>query len=276
MIYDSIIVRCGEMFLKKGHLPYFENKLLQNSKAITGISAITRLRGRLILPYFSHHSSLRRVFGISSYSLASAAEKSLDAIQEAVAKVLHEKPATTFKIETIRSDKTFPLESRQVNIAVGQYIEKTTAWQCEFNTPDVLVKIEINRKGAFIFTETIPGPGGLPVGTAGKVHLLLDDEADLLAGLLMMKRGCDVIPIGVGKEPEISLLQKFSAKKIKNVIIENEKELQDYIEKNNISVVVTGETFEKREKCFTTILVFRPLIAYTQGEIHKLLSLFSG
>lgn len=269
MLYDSIIVRYGEMFLKSGNLYYFENKLLQNTKAIAGLSTIMKLRGRLILPYFPDHHTLRRVFGISSYSPALKAEKTLKAIQAAVAIALKERPITTFKIETIRSDKTFPLESRAVNIQVGQYIEKTTAWQCDFNAPKILVKIEINRKGAYVFTEVIPGLGGLPVGTAGKVHVLVENDADMLAGLLMMKRGCEVLLLMVGKEKDISLLQKFSPKEIKKIKLKNNSELSDYIEKNKISVLVTGENFEQRKEFPEELMVLRPLIGYTQKGIQE-------
>jgi len=267
MMPDSIIVRCGEMFLKGGNLPYFENKLLQNTRAITGISAVTKLRGRLILPYFPHHSSLRRVFGISSYSPAVKAEKTVEGLQTTALTMLGGKPGT-FKVETRRSDKRFPLTSPQINKEVGQYIEASTKWQFDFVHPKIMVCIEINNGGAYLYTEIVAGAGGLPVGTAGKVYLLLENESDVLAGILMMKRGCDIIPIGVGKEPEISLLQRFSPKKIKTIVVGNTKELQDYIKKNNISVIVTGEAFEtKKER--KEIMVLRPLIGYTKGQIRE-------
>ena len=269
MAYDSIMVRYGEMFLKSGNLYYFERRLLQNIRAMTGLATIIKTRGRLLLPYFPGHRSLVRIFGISSYCLAHKAEKSLDAIREAVVKALQEKPTTTFKIKTIRSDKTFPLESRQVNIAVGQYIEKTTAWQCEFNAPAVMVRIEINRKGAYIFTESIPGIGGLPVGTAGKVHLLLENDADLLAGLLMMKRGCEIIPLCIGKEKDVSLLQKFSAKKIPSIIFKKKSELPRYLQQQKNPLLVIGENFEKRKKYDLQIVIFRPLIAYIPQQITE-------
>lgn len=269
MLYESIIVRYGEMFLKAGNLPYFENKLLQNVKALTGTTAIIKTRGRLILPYFSGHSRLRRVFGISSYSPAYRAGKNLEAIQRAVTTLLGGKSATTFKIETTRSDKTFPLESREVNRKVGEHIEETTAWKCDFHNPQLWVKIEINQKGAYIFTEVIPGLGGLPVGTAGKVPVLIENDTDILAGILMMKRGCEVIPLVIGKENSISLLQQFSPKKIEIIRFENEPELQQHLREHNFPLLVTGENLEQKKEYPAGIMVLRPLVGYAGEEIKR-------
>lgn len=274
MAYDTIIMRCGEMFLKTGHLAQFEGKLIYNLKSMAGLLLVVKARGRLLVPYFSNHEMLQRIFGISSYSLALRSEKNMEAIQQAVLAVLKGKSATTFKIETIRSDKTFPLDSRAVNLAVGQFIEKTTAWQCDFHAPQVLVKIEINRKGAYIFTDTIPGAGGLPVGTAGKVAALIENDADILAGLLMMKRGCTIIPLMRGEEKDISLLQKFSPTKIKVIRLKDESELRQYVQQYRVPVVVTGENFENKAGRFTEIRNFKPLIGYGKEEISEQLQKF--
>lgn len=268
MAYDSIIVRCGEMFLKGGNLPYFENKLLQNTKIMTGIPAITKLRGRLLLPYFPTHSSLRRVFGISSYSPAFKAEKSLEGLQKTALTMLSGKSGT-FKIETRRSDKRFPLTSPQISKEVGQYLEANTKRQFDFAHPNILINIEINNRGAYLYTEIVAGAGGLPVGTAGKIHLLLETKEDILAGILMMKRGCTVIPLSIGPEKDINLLQKFSAQKIAPILFKNKLELHKYIQEKNILFLVTGENFEQRKDRFADTIIFRPLIAYTWEEIRK-------
>lgn len=271
---DSIIVRCGEMFLKGGNLPYFENKLLQNTRAITGISSITKLRGRLLLPYFPTHSSLRRIFGISSYSPAFKAEKTLEGLQKTALTMLGGKSGT-FKIETRRSDKRFPLTSPQISKEVGKYIEANTKWQFDFLNPQIMLYIEINNQGAYLYTEIVAGAGGLPVGTAGKIHLLLETEADILAGILMMKRGCTVIPLCVGNENNITLVQKFSAQKITPILFKNKLELKKYVREKNINFLVNGENFEKRKGYLKDIVVFKPLIAYTKKEIRDELLFFS-
>ena len=268
MMYDSIIVRCGEMFLKGGNLPYFETKLLQNTRAITGISMIMKTRGRLILSYFPNHHSLRRIFGISSYSLAVKAEKNLEGIQKTVLTVLDGKPGT-FKIETRRSDKRFPLTSPQISAEVGKYIEAKTKWQFNFAHPDVMIYIEINNRGAYLYTEMIAGLGGLPVGTAGKVHLIVKSDVDILAGVLMMKRGCTIIPLCIGEENDIALLQKFSAQKIRIISLKNKSELNQYIQEKNILLLVSGQTFEERKESPAGVIMFRPLVAYTGEEIRK-------
>ena len=84
-----------------------------------------------------------------------------------------------------------------------------------FANPAVMIYLEINNRGAYIYTEIVAGAGGLPVGTAGKTNVRIETEADVLAGILMMKRGCTIIPLCIDKWNNLELLQKFSAQEMK-------------------------------------------------------------
>lgn len=252
---NCIIVRYGESFLKGKNRGLFEQKLVTNISALTGHKGIHRLQGRLIAPYFNNHQTLQRVFGLTSYSPAVKVEKRMESIQSFALQLLNN-GRRTFRIETRRSDKTFPLASPEINKLVGIFIEAHSSLEFSFRAPDTTLFIEINQDGAYLFTETVPCFGGLPTGVGGKVHLLLEHQTDLLAGILMMKRGCTLIPVCVGKEMDTSLLQKFSPQNIKK--------------STSIpfgAVAVSGETFESRRK--HPGLVFKPLIAYTQEQIDN-------
>ncbi len=265
MEYDTVLVRYGELFLKGGNIYYFERRLRENIKSMTGVLP-AMVRGRMILPYFQDHHALCRVFGIASYSPAYRVDKNIESIQKKAIAVLEGKSGT-FKVDTKRSDKRFPLLSPQINRQVGQYIEEHTSLRFQFAAPDMTLYIEINNAGVYLYTEIVSGLGGLPVGTAGKVQVVMESEADLLAGLLMMKRGCEIIALVVGKV-DIGLLQKFSPKAMKPMVFEKEKYLQRHILEKNISFIITGETLETK-KDGKGILILRPLIVYTREQIRE-------
>jgi len=260
MEYDSILLRYGEIFLKGKNKFKFENKLIDNIKKITFIKKIKNIRSRLIIDYFPKHDLLKKVFGLTSYSLAIKVEKDIDKIKKVALKSI-KRMEGSFKVETKRSDKRFPIKSPDVNIEVGSYIEENSKLEFKLKNPDNILFIEINQDGAYLYSEVIKCHGGLPAGVEGKVAILLENENSLLAALLMMKRGCDVIPV-TRKEFNISLLQEYSAKKIEL------KEVKDFSELNNY-ILVSGQTFENYQDYKLNEITLRPLIAYSEEEIKK-------
>ena len=121
--------------------------------------------------------------------------------------------------------------------------------------PNTTLGVEINQDGVYLFLEKIPCHGGVPTGIEGKVFLLLENDASILAGLLMMKRGCHLILIPQ-KNLDYSLLQHYSPIHLKT---------QEKVDDNTI-LVVSSQTFSEYIK-LNHPLVFRPLIAFTSAEI---------
>ncbi len=256
---DTLLLRYGELFLKGRNRPSFERQLRQNIERMTG-KKVHSTRGRLLLEYFPEHRQLQRVFGLISYSPAWRVEKDIEKIKEKTLEAATSFSGT-FKIETKRSDKTFPLTSFQVNAAVGQYIEQNTALSADYKNPRHTLHLEINQEAVYLFTEIVPGPGGLPVGSSGTVQLLVENEASILAGLLMMKRGCSLLPISK-KSKDLSLLQQFSSRPLP---------VSGQVLPGN--VLVTGETFPRKKQHAEFTL--HPLIAYTASQIRRELATFS-
>jgi tRNA uracil 4-sulfurtransferase len=244
MEYTYLIIRYGELFLKGKNRGYFENKLISNIKKITSIN-VKKTQARLLSSYNSEHSKLKRVFGLISYSPAIFVNK--DEIKEKSLLFVKEKVGK-FKVETKRSDKRYPMKSPDISRMIGEYIEDNSSLTFDINSSYVL-HIEINQEGVFIFDTTYPCLGGLPTSVEGTVSVVLENEASLLAGILMMKRGCNLNIIGDG---DISLLQKFSPSTLK----ENDK-----------GIKVVGDTFETLKKYSSMVL--RPLIAYSKKEIKE-------
>jgi len=293
MYYNNLLLRLGEIFLKGKNRSLFENKLVDNVKKITGIEDVKKLRGRLVINYFPNHYLLKRVFGLVSYSPVIKVEKDVEKIKKNVLKVLNDyfdkelnTKLKTFKIETKRSDKSFPIKSPEMNVLVGKYVEENSNFEFDFNKPSVNLGIEINQDATYLFLETISCFGGLPTGVEGKVLLLVEHEASLLAGLLFMKRGCTILPVAfAGKnehsnkinheEIDVSLLQKYSPHRLKLKVVKDSFELEKFAKENKIEVLVSSQTFENYKEYSTSLLVFRPLIAFSEKEIKEKLEKFS-
>ena len=266
MIYDWIIVRYGEIFLKGNNRPIFESKLMQNITAMTG-QRVKKLQSRLMMPYFQEHSRLRRVFGLVSYSPSIKAEKNLEEIKKKTLQLIADKKGT-FRVDTQRSDKKFPGKSPEINREIGKYIEDNTQLVFSLHDPQITINLEINQEGAYLFLDTISCPGGIPTGVEGKVLLLIENEASILAGILMMKRGCSIIPVSF-KAADISLLQRYSPEKINLVLIKNETELERIATGHECSVLASGQNFNKYKKYPFSLLALRPLISYSDERINE-------
>lgn len=271
MVMTDLLLRQGELFLKGGNIATFERRLAANVEKICGVKIAQKLRGRLILPYFPEHQKLKQIFGLVSYSPALKVEKDLESIKAAALALVREKKWDGFfRVETKRSAKDFSFPSLQINKEVGEYIINQTKLDYAAKTEKVL-HLEINAEGAFLYLEIIHCFGGLPVGTSGKINLLIENKASFLAGLLFLKRGCELNMIYPQKEPVnkfqeyLSLLQEYSPFKIKT---------RNFSLAELKGMIVSGQNFENYSSYDFSGEVFRPLIAYSEEEIRKELNSF--
>ena len=201
---EAILVRYAEIFLKGANFGFFEKLLVDNlRRAATPTGArVQRLHGRvLVVPPPGEAgrtmARLERVFGVASLSPVRLVARTLDAIREAaVAEArarIADRSRPTFKVETRRSDKRFQPTSPEVSRLVGAAIVEATGLPVDVHHPECTVGIEIGHEHAFVYARVVEGPGGLPVGTSGKVDLLLSGGIDSpVAGWMMMRRGCQV------------------------------------------------------------------------------------
>lgn len=262
--YDHILIRVGEIFLKGKNRNRFESKLVSNIRKICGLE-VTKKRFRLITPYFEGHQCLKKVFGITSYSLSIKVDKNIEDIKTKSLMILQGKTGK-FKVNTKRSDKSFLLKSPEINSIIGKEIEEKTNLEVDYKNPDIILNIELNQDGAFLFFETIPCFGGLPVGVEGNVLLLIENEASLLAGIMFMKRGCNIFPFAF-ENKNIDLLNKYSSQKLNLRVVNNIKDIETFSEEKKIDVLISGNNFSNYNKLNTNLMIFRPLIAYSDQEI---------
>jgi len=108
----------------------------------------------------------------------------------------------SFKVETNRADKRFPLTSPEISAEIGHHVQEATGWRVDLTHPDLVIHVELLFEEAFFYMDRVPGIGGLPVGASGTVGLLLSGGIDSpVAGYFALKRGCQVIPIHFHSEP---------------------------------------------------------------------------
>ncbi len=145
-------------------------------------------------------SAFSRIFGIASVSPVERVPSDLGAIRaEALALAMRMEldPSKSFRVQTRRADKSFPHISPEVNRLVGETIHSAAKARVDLSDEaDVTVGVEIRSEGTLVYGQVIPGPGGLPLGSQGRVFVLLSGGIDSpVAAWLMMRRGCGVIPL---------------------------------------------------------------------------------
>lgn len=188
------LVRYGEVFLKSEPVrKRFEDQLIANIKSAIPRARIERRRGRIIIEA-EDGSALSKIFGIVSYSPVQAVEPKISTMEKAVVSFV--KKGKTFALRVNRPNKKFPLTSQEIAMKLGSAVVKATGNKVDLSNPETEVFVEVFEDVAFLFTETVKGPGGLPLGVSGRLLLLNKDQDSERAGWMMMKRGCTLDVLG--------------------------------------------------------------------------------
>ena len=196
-------VHYAEVGLKGKNRIFFEKRLISNIKVAlrgTGYTEVKRLHDRILVRLGINadiseiKKRLQQVMGIAYFELACSTERDITAIKETALQQIRGLTYRSLKVETRRTDKTFPLTSPQISAEVGGYLIEKTGARADMHNPDVVCWIKITQKNAYISTEKIPGIGGLPVGVSGKVLVMLSGGIDSpVAAWQMIKRGAKAV-----------------------------------------------------------------------------------
>lgn len=189
------VVHYGEVGIKGKNREFFERKLIETIKRATGVK-VRRKYGRIEVEYREGlESRLSKIPGIRYFGVGFKTDLDLESIKKAALEVLPDN-FETFKVDTSRSNKSFPMNSVEVNRKVGAFIVENTGKKVDLTNPDVTVWIEICEKEAYVYSKRYEGIGGLPVGVAGRVVALISGGIDSpVAAFMAMKRGCEVVAV---------------------------------------------------------------------------------
>jgi thiamine biosynthesis protein ThiI len=206
---EIILLKLGELVLKGLNRKQFEDRLLHDiSRRLKELGPF-RVSSRQSTVYVEPlspdcdleeaFSRMQTVFGIVSVSRAAACEKSLEAITETAREYLRDQllRSKSFKVESKRADKTFPMTSIELSQAVGGALHNAfPELTVDVHNPALTVSVEVREAAAYIHAGGIPGAGGLPVGVSGKAVSLLSGGIDSpVAAFLMAKRGLALLPV---------------------------------------------------------------------------------
>ena len=203
-MFTAFLIKYAEIGVKGKNRYLFEDALVQQMKyalkKCEGQFKIHKTQGRIFVDALTEFDfdevveRLRRVFGISGicpvvYVEDEGFEKLCDTVIKYIDDVYPDKNKT-FKVVSRRTRKNYPKESMQINMDMGEAILNAyPEMKVDVHHPDIMLNIEVREK-IYIYSEIIPGPGGMPVGTGGKAMLLLSGGIDSpVAGYMIAKRG---------------------------------------------------------------------------------------
>ena len=209
-----ILIKYGELSTKKGNRNFFINTLYNNVKSKLGMYdvSINKDRAKMTIKFRDEDLDdivkiVGKVFGIHTFNIAYLCDSDEDAIKSTVMEVVSNTNFNTFKVDTKRSDKRFPIHSGDLNRILGGMILKNVPnIKVDVHNPDLLLKVEIRVDGTYIYYNSFNGSGGYPVGTQPKGMLMLSGGIDSpVAGYLAMKRGIVIDAVYFEAIPHTSL-----------------------------------------------------------------------
>ncbi|MBR4692090.1 MAG: tRNA 4-thiouridine(8) synthase ThiI [Oscillospiraceae bacterium] len=219
---DMILLKPGELVLKGLNRHFFEDRLRANvARRLRSLGPfrITSVQSTVYVEPLSDEidmeEAFRRcheIFGVIAVCRAAACPKEKEAIARTAVEYLHEQlsAAKSFKVESKRSDKTFPMTSIQLSQYVGGAIgDAFPELPADMHHPDLEVNVEIREQAAYVHAGGEPGAGGLPVGTCGRAVSLLSGGIDSpVATWMIARRGVQIIPVHFFSFPYTSELAK--------------------------------------------------------------------
>ncbi|MCY4440132.1 MAG: tRNA 4-thiouridine(8) synthase ThiI [Deltaproteobacteria bacterium] len=235
----SALVRYHEIALKRGNRAYFVEHLKKNlSTALRGmgLKEIRNASGRLLLN-FNHDvppdeliDRLGRVFGIANFSLVERTDAAMPALAAHVLEALEGQSFDSFRVETRRVDKRFPLTSNDINRELGALVQAHSGARVDLNRPELTVSVEILPSSAFVSLRRIRGPGGLPVGASGRLVSLISGGIDSpVASYRMMQRGCRLIFVHFHSSPFLDRSSQEKAKALVDMLTRHQYNSRLYL-----------------------------------------------
>ncbi|MBO2516328.1 MAG: tRNA 4-thiouridine(8) synthase ThiI [Clostridiales bacterium] len=270
---ELLLVKYGEIYLKGLNRPYFMHALVERVK-----QAVKDLGGKVWLydaRIFVEGASdmtecirrVTRVFGVHSVCPARALDKAdFAAICENAAEMMASKRGT-FKVDSRRSDKTYPMTSPEMNAEIGGYIlDRNPDLTVDVKTPEHRLNVEI-RDECYLYSEVIMAVGGMPVGTGGKACLLLSGGIDSpVAGYMIAKRGVELVAVHYFSYP-------YTGEQAKQKVLDLAKILSEYCCGIKVYVVpFTDIQMQIHEKCheeYTTLIMRRFMMRIAERIAEK-------
>ncbi|MGN0982067.1 MAG: tRNA uracil 4-sulfurtransferase ThiI [Candidatus Limivicinus sp.] len=262
---DIILLKLGEIVLKGLNRKSFEQKLLGNIRRrlaplgnfrVYCLQSTVYVEGEEDADMDAAFEAMKQVFGVISLSRAAPCEKNKEAIAKLAIEYLRDEmeSAKSFKVESKRSDKAFPMTSIELSQYVGgELADAYPDTIVDVHDPELTVHIEVRDLAAYVHAAPVPGAGGMPVGSNGVAVTLLSGGIDSPVSTYMIaKRGVRLIPVHFFSFP-------YTSQQAKDKVVELGRQLTAYCGRMTMEVVpFTHIQEEIRDKCpeeyFTLIM----------------------
>ena len=279
-----ILIKYGELTTKKDNRKFFikipRNNILDKLSDYN--IAVTDDYYRMFIEVNeddidSITSKLKCIFGIHEIAVCYKDENvTEEEIKKVSLMVMKEEDFCTFKVETKRSDKSFPVKSMDMNNIIGSLILKNIECKVDVHNPEIILNIEIRREGFYIYTKGIKCLGGYPVGTLGRGLLMLSGGIDSpVAGYMTIKRGVELYYLYFESRPHTSI-------EARNKVRDLARKLEKYNTNGKLMVVnftKIQETIYKNLDTTYLITIMRRMmyrIAERVAKKNKCLAIVNG
>ena len=260
-----LLISYGEIFLKGKNRPFFLKKLknlLTIAASVDEKAEVELSDSRFYIKNFDDNNQdeivekVKKVFGVHSLCIAYECDKDLESLGTACVELAKDKAAdgATFKVNTKRADKQYPIKSMEVSAKLGGVLLKNYPnLKVDIHTPDFTVFVEIRHAGAYAYADKIAGPGGMPVGSSGRAMLLLSGGIDSpVAAYMLAKRGLEVEAVHFFSPP-------YTSERAKQKVIDLAKITSDYCGPIKLHIVpftkIQEQIYEKcRHELLTVIM----------------------
>ena len=264
---DIILLKLGEIVLKGLNRKSFEQKLMGNIRRrlaplgnfrVYCLQSTVYVEGEEGADMDAAFEAMKQVFGVISLSRAAPCEKNKEAIARLAIEYLRDEmeSARSFKVESKRSDKAFPMTSIELSQYVGgELADAYPDTAVDVHDPELTVHIEVRDLAAYVHAAPVPGAGGMPVGSNGVAVTLLSGGIDSPVSTYMIaKRGVRLIPVHFFSFP-------YTSQQAKDKVVELGRQLTEYCGRMTLEVVpFTHIQEEIRDKCpeeFFTLIMRR-------------------
>ncbi|MGN0447064.1 MAG: tRNA uracil 4-sulfurtransferase ThiI [Acutalibacteraceae bacterium] len=230
---EVLLIKNGELALKGLNRSTFEDILVKNMRrrleASSGKFRFTKSQSTIIaepadgdVDFETAVETVKKVFGIVAFSRSAVTEKDIDKIKATALSYLGDdlRAVKTFKVNAKRSDKKFPFTSPELCREVGAHLLRNIpSLKVDVHNPDITVTVEVRDKNVFIHGNQIKGAGGMPVGSAGRVALLVSGGIDSpVAGYMMSKRGLQLTAIHFAAPPYTSKRAEMKVRDLVSIV----------------------------------------------------------
>ena len=235
----DVLIRFHEVALKGKNRPWFIKALVNSIRRATEGLGVAEIKSKRMLIHLAlNHDAqyrlilekLSRVSGIAKFCLSYQTETDYKKIENLVLQLAAVSKSNSFRITAHRTDKSYALSSRELNVQLGNAVRLTTGMEVNLKKPSLDLHVEVLPGSTFVYTENQPGPGGLPVGTGGRTITLMSGGIDSpVAAWRMIHRGSHTILVHFHSFPLVDARSKEKAMELAAILTEYQYDTRLYL-----------------------------------------------